>query len=146
MFVPIGPIHHQLNPDLGFPQSSKKNNFTSAKFGSKKDDFYLDIIPTHVVLYLKEQLPPVAVFGDAAPKAGVRQRLVVVLFRSRSSCADHNNTLRIIFGHCAEFISTLHLLSTNLEKIFDSVNREYICPRHAEDFQGFNASWHLRLC
>lgn len=29
-FVPIGPIRHQLEADLGLPQSSNKNKFRSA--------------------------------------------------------------------------------------------------------------------
>lgn len=52
-------------------------------------------------------------------------------FRSRSSYIDHINILRIILEQSVEFRSSFHLLFINLEKTFDSLNREYIwCALH----------------
>ena len=45
-------------------------------------------------------------------------------FRLRSSCVDHINTLRIIIEQSAEYRSDLQLGFVDLEKAFDSVDRE----------------------
>lgn len=47
-------------------------------------------------------------------------------FRSRHSCVDHINTLRIIIEQSAELKSPLHLMFVDFEKAFDRVNREFI--------------------